>query len=461
MPRWLIPLVAAAGVSFQTAAPERRIDVLLCRPQADGVSLSLVAYEPLRVVVAWRADGGAERRAGPLDLAPEQPRLVTCDGLAPGARGHFAVRADDGAELLVGRFVTQRPPGEAFRFTITADSHLDEQTSLALVDQTMRNAAADEPDFHIDLGDTFMTEKHPGAFRAARAQYLAQRYHFGLLAGGAPLFLALGNHDGELGWLVDGNPEGMVAWSANQRRAWFPNPEPGGIYTGNERPEPGLGLLQNYYAWEWGDALLVVLDPFWPTRTRPNRRDNGWTRTLGEAQYQWLRTVLEASNRPLKFIFIHHLVPGLDQNARGGIEAVPFGEWGGRGFDGQEAFAAHRPGWPEPVHALLVRTGVTAVFHGHDHFYAHQELDGVGYQLVPQPGHPGRNTAGPAAGYGYLAGDIVSGSGHLRVSVHAGGATVDLVRAALPARRRGDPANAEILRSYRLAPRPPSRSARG
>jgi len=48
---------------------------------------------------------------------------------------------------------------ESFTFTITADSHLDEKTDLAVYQRTLRNAAADQPVFHIDLGDTFMSEK--------------------------------------------------------------------------------------------------------------------------------------------------------------------------------------------------------------------------------------------------------------------------------------------------------------
>jgi len=33
-------------------------------------------------------------------------------------------------------------------------------------------------------------------------------------------------------------------------------------------PDPVAGLLQDYYAWTWGDALFVVLDTYWPTKAR-------------------------------------------------------------------------------------------------------------------------------------------------------------------------------------------------
>ena len=63
-------------------------------------------------------------------------------------------------------------------------------------------------------------------------------------------------------------------------------------------------------------------------------------------------------------------------------------------------------------------------FHGHDHFFAKQELDGVIYQLVPQPSHPETklNT------YGYLEGDFSGGSGHLRVTVSEAEAKIEFVK---------------------------------
>jgi hypothetical protein len=74
---------------------------------------------------------------------------------------------------------------EAFTFTVTADSHLDERTDRALYRSTLLAAAAEKPAFHVDLGDTFMTEKLPSR-EAAAAQYQEQRRLFGLLGAAAP-----------------------------------------------------------------------------------------------------------------------------------------------------------------------------------------------------------------------------------------------------------------------------------
>ncbi|MBI5834502.1 MAG: metallophosphoesterase [Armatimonadetes bacterium] len=441
------------GVSFHTDVPAHDLDVIVCRPGADRVSLSIVAYGDRRAYVAWGpAQGRLEQRCDLRPFAAGVPQTVELTGLKSDSQYDWELREEQGKVLARGACHTQRRPGSEFTFTITADSHLDEQTDLALYQRALANAAADRPDLNVDLGDTFMTEKYPGDWHAARAQYTAQRYYFGQLCSSVPLFLTLGNHDGELGYLADGTPGSMAAWSLDLRRRFFPNPEPGGIYTGNAVPEPGLGLLQDYYAWEWGDAQFIVLDPFWPVRGKPNRQDGGWSRTLGEPQYRWLVKTLAGSQARHRFVFIHHLVGGLDNNCRGGAEAARLLEWGGLNPDGTPGFAQHRPGWELPIHDLLRRYGVEAVFHGHDHFYAKQELDGIVYQMVPQPGHPGRRTEGQAANYGYKSGTILGGSGHLRVTVTPGAARVAFVRAVGAGEERDGWRNGDVGDSYTLGP---------
>lgn len=80
-------------------------------------------------------------------------------------------------------------------------------------------ALAAQPDFHIDFGDTFMTD---------------QRYYFGLIS---------------------------------QRKRCFHNPRPDGFYSGNAAQDPVDGLLENYYAWEWG----VTACSSWPTFLADNQ----------------------------------------------------------------------------------------------------------------------------------------------------------------------------------------------
>jgi hypothetical protein len=244
----------------------------------------------------------------------------------------------------------------------------------------------------------------------------------------APVLLALGNHDGEASSRYDRTAESMAVWSNTMRKRYFPDPVPDAFYTGNAMKDRFAGLLQDYYAWEWGDALFVVLDPFWYASRQRGGGDN-WARTLGPEQYQWLKQALEKSKSRYKFVFIHHLVGGSDTQGRGGAEAAPFYEWGGKNADGSDGFNTQRPGWNMPIHQLLLESGVTAVFHGHDHFFCHQELDGIAYVLVPQPGHWNPRDRDMAGEYGYLSGTSLPSAGHVRVTVSPEAATVEYVRA--------------------------------
>ncbi len=391
-----------------TAQPD--VDVILGRPTAQGVTVSLLSHRQERTLT-WRLQpegGSASTRA--LTLRPGEPLQVTLQGLAAARAHRYTVQDAHGAELASGRFHTQAAPGSPFNFTLSADSHLDQNTDPALYQQTLAQVRAAQPAFHIDLGDTFMLDKHASR-EAAAAQYLQQRHYFGQL--GLPLFLVLGNHDGEDRKLLRGGADSLALWANQQRKRYFPNPEPDAFYSGSHPSDPSAGPLQDHFAWTWGDALFVVLNPYWHGSAR--RGEERWDLTLGEAQYRWLRRTLEGSHARHKLVFIHQLVGGADRPGRGGAEAVPYGEWGGLNADGSPGFARQRPGWEEPIHALLQRTGVSVVFHGHDHLYAHQQLDGIVYQEVPQPGHRGDRHEGAA--YGYRQGVIRGDAGLLRVDV--------------------------------------------
>ncbi|MEI6520619.1 MAG: metallophosphoesterase, partial [bacterium] len=388
-------------------------------------------------------------------FAKDKPNEIVLRKLLADTRYYYQLRIRPavGAQLTTSpeyTFHTQRVPGEAYTFTITADSHLDERTTPSLYLQTMHNALADKPDFHIDLGDTFMTEKYPSRDSAAK-QYLAQRYYFGQLCHSAPLYLVIGNHDGETVKEQDGTANSLAVWSATMRKTYFPNPVPDTFYTGNETKNQLAGDLQDYYAWTWGDAQFIMLDPYWFTPSQRGGNDN-WTRTLGNTQYQWLTKTLENSKSKYKFVFIHHLVGGLGKDARGGIEAAPFYEWGGKNTDGTDGFAAHRPGWTMPIHQLLLKNHVSAVFHGHDHLFAKQELDGIIYQEVPQPGWQGRYDSRRATEYGYEKGEILGSSGHLRLTVSGKETKVEYVSAMLPTDENNTRKNGMVVSSYFVMP---------
>lgn len=284
-------------------------------------------------------------------------------------------------------------------FAIQADPHMDNNSSAEVYTKTLEQIAAVSPAFLMDLGDIFMVDKLSDKSEAnIRARFeLMQGFYKKL--GNVPLKICLGNHDGELGYSKFN--------TKSYRKEYFPEQ---------------TGELA-YYSFEGPDQLHVVLDPFTYTTSSP--KDDGWQWTLGKVQYDWLASTLANSKATHKFIYIHHLLVG-NATSRGGVEVAMRNEWGGNNNDGSYGFEQNRPGWGKPIHQLLLDNNVGFVFKGHDHLYVKQELDGIIYQTLPQPSHPGDKL--DVKQYGYLSGKGVGGSGFLRVRTDAKVAFVDFIK---------------------------------
>lgn len=391
--------------SFHTQVPQVPLDVILGCPTEDSITLNIRSAKEILGAVH------CGKKKIPFSLKEGETQQILLNGLSKGAHQY---RIGD----LKGSFQLARQPGESFTFTIQADSHLDGSCIPELYKTMLGNVIKDKPDFHIDLGDTFMTGKH-ATKESAIEQYLAQRYYFGLIGNTVPVFLVLGNHDGEE-IKKDGEIE-LAIWSRAMRKKYFSNPEPNKFYTGNQDKS------QNYYAWQWSDALFVVLDPYtYSTSTRGGRSMENMK--LGDQQFEWLEKVLRESNVKYKFIFIHQLTGGLGSGNRGGAEAAKLHQW-------------------SRVHDLLQKHRASVVFHGHDHFYAKQERDGIIYQLVPQGTH--RNSKKHFADeYGYIEGDFLPNNGHLRVTVSPTNTTISYINAALK-----KDSNEKIKAQYTIPPK--------
>lgn len=424
--------------------------IILGRPGATTVDVSVMPSEPIGGFIRYYADGEAEvAETPPRWFKGGEPTVISLTGLKPDTayryRLCYRVRAAD--EVAAGpeySFHTQRAPGSSFVFTIVADSHLGtaKHCDPELYARTLANALADGPDFHLDLGDTFrVTHVRNVTSTSIDRLFTDQRAYMGLLCHSAPLFLAIGNHEHEWGFDLPDGVDSISARMTMRRKLFLPNPSPGGIYSGNTAFEPDIGQPQNYYAWEWGDALFVVLDPYRYMTVRPDQGHEMWDWTLGHDQYEWLRRTLADSKRTFRFVFLHHILG----SCRGGAELVDLFEWGGRGRTGLYAFAQERQGWEMPIHDLLVRNGVTAVFQGHDHVFAHQSRDGIVYQTCPMPGDPTYTAYNRRS---FRSGSVFANSGHVRVSVSPVAIKVEYIRAFLPADESDVQRNGRAVYSY-------------
>jgi PKD repeat protein len=462
---------SAATNSVMVAATGARLSIVLGRPTDSSIAGSVLAAPGTEVYLEYGTEPGSYSGTTLTDaVSTAFPVAVSIRGLRANTRYYYRARyrsrGEEGYYADAERsFQTQRLSGSAFTFVVQADPHLDDNSSTDVYSQTLLNELADRPDFMFDLGDTSMAERcavdgsslcaspSPTSFDKVWARNTLMRSYFDLACHSVPLFMALGNHDGEAGWQDSATAGTLGAWSITARKALYLNPEPDAFYSGNTERSPAFGLLQNYYAFEWGDALFVVLDPFTYTTRKPakDQDQDSWYWTLGAAQYQWLARTLAASRARFKFVFSHHLVGGNGSDARGGAAFGRLFEWGGRNVDGSWAFDRQRPGWSAPIHQLLVDNKVTAWFHGHDHLYAQETLDGVIYQEVPQPSLARYDMPDPGAGYGYLGTvgvNIFPSSGHLRVSVSTTEVRVEYVRSVAPADQTATRKNGSIVHAY-------------
>ena len=284
-------------------------------------------------------------------------------------------------------------------FAIQADPHMDENSDAKVYSGTLQQIVAASPAFLMDLGDIFMVDKLQNKSEANIRARFELMLGFYKQLGSVPLKICLGNHDGELGYSQFNTKK--------YRKEYFPEQ---------------TGELA-YYSFEGPDQLHVVLDPF--TYTTSNPKDDGWQWTLGKTQYDWLADTLKNSKARHKFIYIHHLLVG-NATSRGGVEIAKLNEWGGNNVDGTYGFDSNRPGWGKPIHQMLLDNKVGFVFKGHDHLYVKQELDGIIYQTLMQPSHPGDKL--DVKQYGYLSGKGVGGSGFLKVRTDANVAYVDFIK---------------------------------
>lgn len=414
---------------------------LLGRPTDSSITIKIVPDDDIDYYYEYGTSAGEyTHQTSIISAVGSEPSQITLTGLNPDSKYYYRMQYNHGNTGWISRsehtFWTQRAKGASFTFTISSDSHVGIMLGNAATwTQTMTNVAADHPDFHIDLGDTFPMD-NVTSLTTADANYLGQREYFDLVGPSASIFLALGNHEQTEGWHRDDTGSVSTSppvMSTNMMKKYYLNPVPDDFYTGNDETFAfidGDGLLEDYFAWEWGDALFVFIDPFWYTTSKPFTGDMGggetsdvgtgdrWDWTLGQDQFDWLKQTLENSNASYKFIFAHHMVGGSDDYVRGGANPAHIVEWGGNNENGTTwGWDTERSGWGEdPIHQILVDNQVSAFIHGHDHQYAYEKRDGVVYLSMPAAGFDGNGFGIYSTNSGYTIQALPS-PGHVRVTV--------------------------------------------
>jgi hypothetical protein len=467
------------------AAPSS-LNIILGRPTGSSIAASVLAdagtevyfeYGTAPAIYAGQTLANTAAAVGPM--------VIEFTGLQPNTRYYYRARYRPRAETTFHAdaehsFHTQRSSGSTFSFGVQGDSHPERAGTMFNADLyavNMRNAAARQPDFYVALGDDFsierLLEQNSLTQEAVDEVYRSQRTYLGVLGAGSSVFLVNGNHEQAAGYLLGDRYNtpyrNAPIFVGRARVAYFPLPAPDGFYSGDTMQVPGIGFVRDYYAFEWGDALFVVIDPYWHS---PVPVDNGvpgvdktkdpWQATMGDEQYAWFKNVLETSRAKYKFVFEHHVLG----TGRGAAAIVHTYEWGGYNRNGTAfEFPSMRRNWTRPIHQLMNDSKVTICFFGHDHLFAREKVDGVIYQEVPNPAdntytafnadaYQPAAVSLPGASYDPEYSVTMPNAGYLLVTVAPDSVTVSYIRAVLPGdESKAGAANGAVAFSYSVPAR--------
>ncbi|MGA0130802.1 MAG: metallophosphoesterase family protein [Candidatus Nanopelagicaceae bacterium] len=485
------PLVAA------TAAIPTNLRLVLGRPTNNSVAISLITNRDITAYIQFgtsktKYSGKSKSKK----IVAGNPVVFDLMNLKTNSQIYYRVayKVPGSSKLIYGKqhtFRTQRSRGETFTFTLHGDTHPERKGKMFnedLYKVALANVLSQKPDFHILMGDDFSIDPliNKGQANAQNVDkvYETHRQWLEIIGGSTPIFLVNGNHEQAAAYLLDGTATNPAVLAGKSRVKYFPLPGPDNFYSADQTKVDGIGYLRDYYAWEWGDALFVTLDPYWHSKnavdnaagvlvaedqatssgtkkgtgggkktgtssTQPKPPSGGnsktkdlWAIGIGDEQYAWFKRTLETSTAKYKFVFAHHVMG----TGRGAIELSYDYEWGGRDPKGETSFEKERPNWELPIHDLMVKNKVSIFFQGHDHIFVTQERDGLIYQSMPNPADDKFSYFNDAA---YKSGVKAPNSGHVRVTVGTVETTVEYFLAARD--QDGGRENLQLAHSYSVA----------
>ena len=471
-------MVLSVGLSWfgerAFGASSNLVNAIVGRPTANSFAISVIASTPGSVYVEYGYKPTSLTLKSKIsNVVALTPLTIEMANLMVNSVVYYRIRSKvaSATSFSTGETISvalQRKPGSTFSFVVQGDSHPERAGKMfnaELYARTLGNISQQKPDFMVMLGDDFsidpLIEKNLANQMNVEKVYSTQRNWLSTVAKSIPLFLVNGNHEQAAAYLLNGSSSSPAVLAGNARIKYFPLPETNSFYSADMESIPFVGKPRDYYAWTWGDALFVTLDPYWHSKSAVDNvagvsadaAQNGgkgsgkvsdlWSVGIGDAQYAWLKKTLETSKAKYKFVFAHHVMG----TGRGGVEVSTGYEWGGQDPKGKKTFSEMRPTWEMPIHDLMVKNGVNIFFQGHDHIFVHQERDGLVYQSMPNPADDTFTMFNEAA---YLSGVKAPNSGHVRVTVGSTQATVEYFLSARPQDESTDRRNLQVAHSYEI-----------
>ncbi len=393
-------LILCQGLLFKPHAEQSEDFICreyLSRPTAHSININVIPADNMTLYAVYGLNGEElQLKTENVYAIKGRSENIVIDGLNSGTTYYYRLKwkkteEEDFSSGRTGHFTTARETGDSFQFAVVSDSHiyqkwymaknpknekdrLQGENSIELMDKTLENILQEKFDFLITLGDEAMPHCYYGhvgsseTYGEAEERYRVFRSFYSKVSHVLPIFFVLGNHEGEspfVDTMKSFSPE-MAGERYRARLKHVVNPEP------VTYPQGG-GERQNYYAFQWGDALFIILDPYSYTEAYPTESEM-WT--LGDKQFNWLSRTLRSSKSQWKFIFCHQFVGGKPgyikwghAYGKGGINAVPYGE-------------------QAEIHELMKKHQAHIFFYGHDHVYADGVREGIHYTACGSSASP-------------------------------------------------------------------------
>ena len=450
------------------------INAILGRPTEASIAVSLISRSSASAFVEYGySPTKLDLKTKVITLEKLFPQVIEINNLKANSKIYYRTKIKDNSTSTfisneINSFSTAKRMGSEFSFVVIGDSHperIGKMFNEELYNQTLTNISKQNPDFMIMLGDDFsidpLIERGQANQTNIEKIYAKQRNWLSKVAKSSPLFLVNGNHEQAAAYLIDGTDKNPAVIAGKSRLKYFPLPVSNNFYSADAEKVDFVGKLSDYFAWTWGDALFITLDPYWHSKNPVDnvagasvdksqvggkaggKTSNLWSIGIGDTQYEWLKSTLEKSKSKYKFVFSHHVLG----TGRGGIEVSTQYEWGGQDPKSKKTFTEMRPNWELPIHDLMVKHGVNIFFQGHDHIFVHQERDGLIYQSMPNPADDTFTMFNDAA---YLSGTKAPNSGHVRVTVSQPIVKVEYFLSARSQDESEERQNLKIAHSYSI-----------
>ena len=143
-------------ISAQFTAPE-----LLGKPTDNSITVNVAPSQNMQIYYEYgTASGSYTGQTSTTSATSGQPHEAVITGLSANTRYYYRMQySTNGGGTWTARaehsFHTQRAPGSTFVFTVISDNH---NALNATYTTALTNVRNDQPDFHLDLGDTFMPD---------------------------------------------------------------------------------------------------------------------------------------------------------------------------------------------------------------------------------------------------------------------------------------------------------------